>query len=188
MSTSQSRGYAQENWWGNDVDGATEDAEDDETEDNGVDLATKITTHQRDRAEWRAHDILTDVSTKVCGAAKKESRTVELSKPEYYPPTRERGRWQHGARINPEDGYITQGISTWVAFDELPRQEFLAVINDCIAWWNDTLKGGLSESDQDRIYQHAAKRKSQQDYDDNGIVAELILAVHAPDGIEAALN
>lgn len=175
MSNTESHGYTRTNWWGEDVDGTDNHP----TSHAGHD-AEPIPGYKKDRAKWKSHDILTDTATKICGAKKTEGEVVQLTEPDYYPPVRDRGRNTTGSRINPIDGYISGGVSTWVAFDELPANEFLDVVNDCIIWWNHVEEGGLSQSFKDKLYNYASVMKSRQKTEDQEILADLLYAVRYP--------
>lgn len=194
-----------DNWWGDDVD----DTDDTDSGGHAVPQEGPPPDYDRDLAEWKAHSILVDSSTKLCGqthrgapdrgwtphmnaegideapghdpwATHHEKRKLELTEPAIRPPTDSVRDQRHRKRYNEETGYISGGLSTWVELEDKPRQEFMQIVEACLGHWQ--VSESLSDSDVDRLREKARRLKRDQETSDRDILTRLILDVLDEDG------
>jgi hypothetical protein len=175
LSMSQSASsspYPRDDWWG-------DDDTDDERQGHAVSVEGPPAGYEQDLARWKAHRILKDTATKLCGLSLREHDTaVELTEPCIRPPDDPVADQRHSLRYNPERGYISGPHQTWVQLDDRPRQKFMALVETCLDLWQDN--HGVSERGTDALRSKAGELKGRQSYRDEQILTELILAVIAP--------
>lgn len=164
--------YPRDNWWGSDDTHETPTG-------HAVSAEGPPPGYDQDLARWKAHRILKDTARKLCGLSlRAHDEHVELTEPCIHPPDDPVADQRHKLRYNPERGYITGRHETWLQLDDRPRAAFMAVIETCLDIWQAT--HGVSDRGADALRSKAGELKGCQDYSDEQILTELILAVIAP--------
>jgi hypothetical protein len=175
MSTSSP--YPRQNFWGEDLD-----VENTDDQDSSVADGSPPEGYTMDLARWKAHAILKESATKLCGKSWSEGGLkIELTEPVIHPPDEPVADQRHARRYNPERGYISGPHDTWVKLDDRPREQFLSLVESLLDLWRESV--GLSDRECDCLREQARTKKRQQDTTDQEIVTQLILAVEQPDPV-----
>jgi hypothetical protein len=106
-----------------------------------------------------------------------ENQEVELTDPLVRPPTETARDQRYRKRINPEQGYISDGHSTGVWIQARPEEELLEVLRE----WLDGCHGELREQKRQQALEHARRLKRQGQKRDVEILEDVVRMVRGDD-------